>query len=75
MKINDGTRGLSQGDADALEALGIFLEDYSVADVDVEPMDRGVKIRAKKLNGELVFSSFGLSIREAIDHMVRAAVR
>lgn len=75
MKVKDGTRGMSDTDSRSVEALCIFLEDFpDVTEVDIEPMERGYKIRANKRSGEPKFSAFGSSIVDAINHLVRIAV-
>lgn len=73
VSVKDGTRGLTAEENSMLEALVIFLDDYAVMEVDVEPMERGFKIRANGRGSKTRYSSYGLTLKEAVENIVRTA--
>lgn len=70
--VVEAPRGLSVEDHNGLTALRMFLKDYRVADIDVEPTGEGYRITANRKNGKPAFSSWGKNIISAIENMVRS---
>lgn len=64
-------------DSNALEALRLYLDDFKVVDIDVEPKGEGAgfSITAKRKDGRVAFSSWGQSITSAVEAMVRSSKR
>lgn len=65
---------MNPSDSKALQALQLYLEDHNVYDVDLEPKGEGMgySITARRRGGKPAFSSWGKTVREAVENMVRS---
>jgi hypothetical protein len=65
---------VSPADNKAVQALSMFLEDHNVYDIDIEPKGegQGYTITARRKGNKPAFSSWGKTIKQAVENMVRS---
>lgn len=72
-RVKDATRSLKHEDGAAIYLLSSFLEPYDISYIDIEPMDRGIRLHAVPVGGGKAFVSWGIDVTDAVRNMIESA--